>query len=87
MDLDNGNIVWIEQFSAEGDISHENGQFNVGLTENHIYLTTAFNDFRILNKSNGNIIKFQHFEHYILPAITEENIVFVAADLWVFAYE
>ena len=87
LDLDNGNIAWNEQFSTEGDISHENGQFNLCLTENHIYLTTAFNDFWILNKSNGAIIEFQHFEHYVLPATAEENRVFVTADLWVFAYE
>jgi outer membrane protein assembly factor BamB len=87
LDIDNGNIAWTEQFSANGDVSHENALFNFALTEAHIYLTTAFDDFWILSKSTGNIIESQHFEHYILPPIAEDNRVFVAADLWVFAYE
>ena len=87
LDLDDGSIVWNTQFLADGDISHENALFNFALTKNDICLTTGFYDFWIFSKSTGNMIKFQHFAHYILPPVAADNKVFVAADLRLFAYE
>jgi outer membrane protein assembly factor BamB len=87
LDINNGSIVWTKQFSANGDVSHENARFDFVLTENNIYLTTDFDDFWILSKSTGNIIESQHFEHYVSSPVAADNRVFVAADLWLIAYE
>ena len=87
LDIDDGSIVWTEQFSANGDVSHENARFNFALTKNNIYLTTEFSDFWIFSKSTGNIIETKHFEHYVSSPVSADNRVFVAADLWLIAYE
>jgi len=87
LDINNGRIVWTKQFSANGNVSHENASFDFALTENNIYLTTEFDDFWILSKSTGNIIESQHFEHYISSPVAADNRVFVAADLWLIVYE
>ena len=87
LDINNGSIVWTKQFSANGDVSHENARFNFALTENNIYLTTEFSDLWIFSKSTGNIIECQHFEHYVSSPVAADNRVFVAADLWLIAYE
>jgi outer membrane protein assembly factor BamB len=87
LDIDDGSIVWTKQFSANGDVSHENARFNFALNENNIYLTTEFDDFWIFSKSTGNIIESQHFEHYVSSPVAADNRVFVAADLWLIAYE
>lgn len=87
LDIDNGSIVWTKQFSANGDVSHENARFNFALSENNIYLTADFDDFWIFSKSTGNIIETQHFEHYVSSPVAADNRVFVAADLWLIAYE
>jgi outer membrane protein assembly factor BamB len=87
LDLDDGSVIWNTQFSADGDVSHENALFNFALTKSEIYLTTEFSDLWIINKSTGKIIKTQTFEHYILPPVVADNRAFVAADLWLIAYE
>jgi len=87
LDINNGSIVWTKQFSANGDVSHENARFNFALNENNIYLTADFDDFWIFSKSTGNIIETQHFEHYVSSPVAADNRVFVAADLWLIAYE
>ncbi len=87
LDINNGSIAWTKQFSANGDVSHENARFNFALTENNIYLTTEFDDFWIISKSTGNIIESQHFEHYVSSPVAAYNRVLVAADLWLIAYE
>ena len=86
LDLDNGSIVWTKQFSANGDVSHENAVFNFVLTKSKIYLTTEFSELWIISKSTGEIIETRHFEHYILPPVVVDNKVFVAADLQLIAY-
>ena len=54
--------------------------------ENNIYLTTIY-DFRIFSKITGNVIESQHFEHKLSSPVAENGKVFVAADLWLMAYE
>jgi len=87
LDIDTGSIVWSKQFSANGDVSHENAHFDFALTKNNIYLTTGFDDFWTLSESTGNIIEPQHFEHYVSSPVAEDNRVFVVAGLWLSAYE
>jgi outer membrane protein assembly factor BamB len=86
LDLKTGNVIWTEYFSGEGDISNEYLVFDYASSENNIYLT-AINDLLIFSKKTGNLIESQHFEHQITPPVTENGKVFVAADLWLFAYD
>lgn len=86
LDIDTGSIVWTKQFSANGDVSHEKARFDFALTESNVYLMAEFNDFWILSKSTGNLIEFQHFDHYVLSPAAGDNRVFVAADLYLIVY-
>ena len=86
LDLETGNVIWTEYFSGDGDISNEYLVFDYASTENNIYLT-AINDLLIFSKKTGKLIESQHFEHQITPLLAENGKVFVAADLWLFAYD
>lgn len=86
LDLETGNVIWAEYFSGKGDISNEYLVFDYASTENHIYLT-AINDLLIFSTKTGNLIESQHFEHQIAPPVAENGKVFVAADLWLLAYD
>ena len=91
LDLETGNVNWTKHFTGEGDISNEYSWYDYAfydyaLTENNIYLTTIY-DFRIFSKITGNIIESQHFEHELSSPFAENGKVFVAADLWLMAYE
>jgi len=59
---------------------------SVTLSNNLLYVT-EHSDLYCLSAHTGKIQFRRNFEHYILPAIAEDSRVFVAADLWVFAYE
>lgn len=86
LDIQTGDVIWFEYFSGEGDISNEYLVFDYASTENHIYLT-AINDLLIFNKKTGILVESQHFEHQIAPPVIENDKAFVAADLWLFAYD
>jgi outer membrane protein assembly factor BamB len=86
LDLETGNVIWTEYFSGKGDISNEYLVFDYASTENHIYLT-AIDDLLIFSKKTGNLIESQHFEHQISSPVAENGKVFVAADLWLLAYD
>jgi outer membrane protein assembly factor BamB len=86
LDIKTGKVNWTEHFTGDGDISNEYSVYAFALTENNVYLTTI-NDFWIFSKTTGNIIESQHFEHYISSPVAADNRVFVAADLWLIAYE
>ena len=86
LDLETGEVIWTEYFSGKGDISNQYLVFDYASTENHIYLT-AINDLLIFSTKTGNLIESQHFEHQISPPVAENGEVFVAADLWLLAYD
>ncbi len=86
LDLKTGNVIWTEYFSGKGDISNEYLVFDYASTKDHIYLT-AINDLLIFSTKTGNLIESQHFEHQISPPVAENGKVFVAADLWLLAYD
>jgi len=86
LDLETGNVTWFKHFSGEGDISNDSHVYDFALTENSIYLTTI-NDLRIFSKPTGNLIESQNFEHSLNSPIEENGKVFIAADLWLIAYE
>ena len=86
LDLNNGNVVWTEHFSGQGDISNEYLVFDYAATRNHIYLTDI-NELLIFDKQTGLLIETQHFEHKITAPTVENEKAFVAADLWLFAYK
>ena len=86
LDINNGDIIWSEFFSGEGDIPKEYRSFSGAVTENRIYLT-SLDDLLIFSKNNGTFIESHHFEHRITAPVVENNIAYVSADLWVFAYD
>ena len=86
LDLRTGNVIWTEHFSGKGDISNECLVFDYAATKNYIYLTDI-NELLIFSKTTGNLIETQHFEHQITAPVMENEKVFVAADLFLFAYK
>lgn len=86
LDPKTGNVIWTEYFSGTGDISNEYLVFDYASTEDNIYLT-AINDLLIFSTKTGNLIEYQHFEHQISPPVAENGKVFMAADLWLLAYD
>ncbi len=86
LDIETGNITWSKHFNGEGDISNDIYAYASALTENNIYLTAVY-DFRIFSKTTGNIIESQNFEHALSSPVAENGKVFVAADLWLNAYD
>jgi outer membrane protein assembly factor BamB len=87
LDMETGSVMWTTQFSADGDVSHENAIFDFALTEKNIYLASGFSDFWIFSQSMGKLVESKHFDHYILPPMMSGTKVFVAADLYLMAYE
>ncbi|MCW4034003.1 MAG: PQQ-binding-like beta-propeller repeat protein [Candidatus Bathyarchaeota archaeon] len=87
LDLDNGSIVWARQFSGSGEAGHLNADFYFAMSENNVFLSTEFNDFWILDKSTGEMLEQQQFEHYILPPVADGEKVYVAADLHLVAFK
>lgn len=86
LDIETGNVAWTKHFQGEDDISNDYSVYGFALTENNIYLTTI-NDFRIFSKTTGHLIESQSFEHTLSSPVAENGKVFVAADLWLIAYD
>jgi len=89
---DNGTILSLDL--SDGDrlwacpITNETSWNFVGATllNNILYVTANYNIY-CLGANTGTIKLQQKFEHYILPPVAADNKVFVAADLWLIAYE
>jgi len=82
LDISTGNLIWTEQFLT-------NGSADVGSLvslKNTIFFT-ANNHLWTFNKQTGNLTDVKTFDHYILPPVEYDNKVFIAADLFLFAYE
>ena len=86
LDLKTGDVIWSEYFSGKGDISNERLVFDYAASEEYIFLS-AINDLLIFSKKTGDLIEPQHFEHKITSPKADNGKVFVAADLWLFAYD
>ena len=86
LDIETGNIVWTEYFSGDGNISNKYLVFDYASSENYIYMT-AINDLLIFSKKTGNLIEAKHYEHQVTPPVAGNGKVYVAADLWLFAYD
>jgi len=86
LDIETGNVTWFKHFFGEGDISNDFNVYDFALSENNIYLTTI-NDLRIFGKLTGDLIESQSFEHSLNSPVAENGKVFIAADLWLIAYE
>ena len=90
LDITNGLVVWTNPIEKNMPISSDSAglrftSLGLALLDNDVFLT-AGSDLWILSESTGNVAKTLHFDHYVLPPIVGENMVFVVADLWLFAY-
>lgn len=88
LDISTGDIIWTEQFQTNGSIARSSLPDLVGLAplKNTIFFT-ANNHLWTFNKQIGNLTDAKTFDHYILPPVGVENKVFIATDLFLFAYE
>ena len=89
LDLSIGEIIWTKQFINNGSITRGlTGTPLLGLAslKNTIFLTTN-KHLWTFNKSTSNVTDIKIFDHYILPPVKTESKVFIAADLFLFAYE
>ncbi len=82
LDLSDGNRIWT------CPVTNETSWNFVGatLSNNILYVTANYNLY-CLDANNGTLKLKQNFEHYVLPSVVTDNKVFVAADLWLIAYE
>jgi len=86
LNISDGDVNWIKHlktglsgFKWERPIIFNEETDQIFLTKN--------NGLWIFNASSGELLQTQEqFEHYILAPIVSEDITFVAADLWLFAY-
>ncbi len=88
LDISTGDIIWTEQFQTNGSIARESLPDLVGLAslKNTLFFT-ANNHLWTFNKQIGNLTDTRIFDHYILPPVEYDDKVFIAADLFLFAYE
>jgi outer membrane protein assembly factor BamB len=82
LDISTGNVIWAEPFQTEG--STDVG--GLASLKNTIFFT-GNNHLWTFNKATGNLTDTKSFNHYILPPVEADNKVFIATDLFLFAYE
>jgi outer membrane protein assembly factor BamB len=89
LDLNTGDLTYTNQFQGNGTITKETiptPLLGLASLNDAIYLTAGY-DLWILDQSTGNALDTLHFEHYLRPPIAYRTRVYVAADLFLFAYE
>ncbi len=89
LDLSNGGSVWSEQLVQNGSVSTSPPKtpvIGLAVQNGSIYLT-AGGHLWTFNESIGGVLGIEHYEHYILPPVVAEGKVFVAADLFLAAYQ
>jgi outer membrane protein assembly factor BamB len=88
LDISTGDIIWTKQFQTDSPIANDPLPDLVGLTSlKDTIFFTANNHLWTFNKQIGNITDVKIFDHYILPPVVTDNKVFIATDLFLFAYE
>lgn len=83
LDLATGKLVWSRQIEDNGVFYG----FSAGLVVNKDALFLNENNaLWVFSASTGNLARNQHFDHYVLPPVVSDNVVFVASDLQLTAY-
>jgi eukaryotic-like serine/threonine-protein kinase len=82
--LSNGTILRKTSIQANGSISN-GASLGLALGEKDLYLT-AGTDLWTIDKSSGNSTLIQHYESSAGPIASNNNRVYVAADLYLSAY-
>jgi outer membrane protein assembly factor BamB len=78
LDFGNGDVLWNRVYKDNGTLYSP----PVGMVVNKgsIYLTEN-KILRMFNATNGDLIDFQYYDHYVLPPVKSGDQVFVAANL------
>lgn len=84
--LSNGDIIWTLPVKQISPNDARSASSSITLSNNLLYVREQ-SDLYCLDANNGSIQLSQGFEHYLFPPIAADNKVFVAADLWLIAYE
>jgi outer membrane protein assembly factor BamB len=87
LDLLNGDRIWTLPVTSNGSVFTNYAAYASVTLSNNLLYVTEHSDLYCLSAHTGEIQFRRNFEHYVLPPTAEDNRVFVAADLWVFAYE
>jgi outer membrane protein assembly factor BamB len=82
LNLANGNMIWTKQIEEKWVDAPRAG---LAVNNDRIFLTGNA-ALWIFNASTGDLVQSQQFDHYITPPIVLGNETFVAADLWLTAY-
>ena len=82
-----GSRIWtLPVINNESVFTNYAAFTSITLSKNLLYVT-EHSDLYCLDANTG-VIKFRkNFEHYVLPPVVADDKVFVAADLWLIAYE
>lgn len=86
LDLSDGDIIWTLPVKQVSLNDARSALSSITLSNNLLYVREQ-SDLYCLDANNGSIQLSQGFEHYLFPPIAADNKVFVAADLWLIAYE
>jgi outer membrane protein assembly factor BamB len=87
LDLSDGNRIWTLPVINDGSVFTNYAAFASVTLSNTLLYVTEHSDLYCLDANTGTIKLRQNFEHYVLPPIAADNKVFIAADLWLIAYE
>lgn len=86
LDLSDGDVIWTLPVTPISLNDARDALSSITLSNNLLYVREQ-NDLYCLDANTGSIQLSQGFEHYLFPPIAADNKVFVAADLWLIAYE
>jgi outer membrane protein assembly factor BamB len=83
LDLATCKVAWTKQIQ-DSTLSLDS-QAGLAVNKDSMFLTEN-NALWVFSASNGNVVKNQHFDHYVLAPVVSGNEVFVASDLHLTAY-
>jgi outer membrane protein assembly factor BamB len=89
LDLTTGSLRWAQPIEMNESVASQKFGLTtatLGLAQigGNVYMTTSkwdwSNDLWVLNESTGEVLRTEHFDHYILPPMKSGDRVFVAGD-------
>lgn len=83
LNLATGDSIWTKQIE-DSDVFYDT-PIGLVVSKDTIFLTANYGLW-IFSGLTGNVVSTQHFDHYILPPVASDNMVLVAADLYLRAY-
>lgn len=84
LDLATCKVAWTRQIQDSG-LSSES-QAGLAINKDSVFLTEN-NALWVFSASNGNLVRNQHFDHYVLAPVAIGDTVFAASDLHLTAYK